>query len=52
MKNPLKDALLGFTNGSSNGRAAYVISGKGYVVLDSSGSRIISCSYGFPDFYY
>ena len=32
MKHPLKDALLIFTDGSSNGRAAYIIDGKGYGV--------------------
>ena len=32
MKDPLKDAILIFTNGSSNGRAAYVADGKGCVV--------------------
>ena len=30
MKDPLKDAPLIFTDGSSNGRAAYVVDGKGY----------------------
>lgn len=32
MKDPLKDARLIFTAGSSNGRVAYVIDGKGHVV--------------------
>lgn len=32
MKHLLKDAMLISTDGSSNGRAAYVADGKGYVV--------------------
>ena len=32
MKDHLKDALLIFTDGSSNGRAAYVVDDKGYGV--------------------
>lgn len=32
MKDPLKDAKVNFTDGSSNERAAYVIVDEGYVV--------------------
>ena len=31
-KDPIKDALLIFTDGSSNGKAAYVANGKGHAV--------------------
>ena len=31
-KDPLKDAMLIFTEGSSNGRAVYVVNGEGHVV--------------------
>lgn len=34
MKEPIKDVILELNDGSSNGRAAYMISGKGYVVQD------------------
>lgn len=32
MKDPLKDAMLIFTDGTSHGRAAYVVDNKGHVV--------------------
>ena len=40
-KNPLKDALLIFTDGSSNGKAAYVVNGKGHVVQTEPASAQI-----------
>lgn len=35
-KNPLKDALLIFTDGSSNEKAAYVVNGEGHMVQTTS----------------
>ena len=32
MKDPLRDAMLIFTASSSDGRAAYVVDGKGYII--------------------
>lgn len=37
-KDPLKDAMLIFTDGSSNGRATYVVNGEGHVVQRESAS--------------
>lgn len=41
MKDPIKDAMLVFTDGSSNGRAADVINGKGYIVQTTPASTQI-----------
>lgn len=38
MKDPIKDAMLVFSDGSSNGRAAYVVDGKGYAVQTAPAS--------------
>ena len=40
-KDPIKDALLIFTDGSSNGKAAYVVNGKGHVVQTEPASAQI-----------
>lgn len=41
MKDPVEDAVLVFTDGSSNGKAAYVINGKSYVVKTTPASAQI-----------
>lgn len=47
----IKDVMLVFTAGSSNGRAAFVVNGKGYVVqMAPVSAKVTSYSYGFPAF--
>lgn len=41
MKGPIKDVVLVFTDASSNGRAAYIINGKGYIVQTTLASAQI-----------
>ena len=42
MKDPLQDAMLIFTDGSSNRRAAYAVDGKGYIVqTDLASAQIV-----------
>ena len=42
MEDPLKDTMLIFAEGSSNGRAAYAADGKGYVVqTDPASAQIV-----------
>lgn len=49
---PIKDAMLVFTAGSSNGRAAYVVKGKGYMVqMGPVSAQVMSHSYRFPAFF-
>lgn len=42
MKNPIRDAVLVFTDGSSNEKVAYVINGKDYVIQNApdSGQKV------------
>lgn len=41
MKDSLKDAMLIFTDGTSHGRAAYIVDNKGHVVQKELGSAQI-----------
>ena len=55
IKDPLKDTMLIFTDGSFSGRDAHVVNGKDNVVQTDPTSAqtaqiIVSCSYGFPFF--